>query len=176
MVGLARGHAAHEAGRSEHVARETVRWRGWHGSIVAALMGRVILLCAAVVSIGLVLGGCGYSASQRRELKRADAVTVQYSEAHGPRACRLLTNNAVQALYGKFTAPAPIARTICLRASSQFRGEPVKITRSELLDPNTIKVNALDQDGKFSYQVNLRKGARGRWRIDLVSQARVTQF
>jgi hypothetical protein len=158
------------------VAGETVRWRGWHGSIVAALMGRVILLCAAVVSAALALGGCGYSASERRELAKADAVTRQFSEAHGPRACGLLTNHAVQALYGRFAAPAPLARSICLRASSQFRGEPVKITRTELLDPNTIKVNALDQDGKFSYQVNLRKGGHGRWRIDLVSQARVTQF
>ena len=129
---------------------------------------------AAVLALGLVLGGCGQSASEKRDLATARAIVKRFSEASGASACRLFTYKAVQALYGKFTAPVPKARANCARAARQFRGEPVEITRSELLDPNTIKINALDQDGKFSYQVNLRKGRHGRWRIDLVSQARVT--
>ncbi|MEA2469600.1 MAG: hypothetical protein QOE38_599, partial [Thermoleophilaceae bacterium] len=90
-------------------------------------------------------------------------------------ACKLLTNHAVVALYGRFQTPPALSRSICRRAASQFRGEKVTFTNSEVLDSHTIKVNALDQDKKFSYQVNLRKGSHGRWRIDLISQARVTQ-
>ena len=131
---------------------------------------------AAVLALGLVLGGCGQSASEKRDLATARAIVKRFSEASDASACHLLTYKAVQALYGKFTAPVPKARANCARAAKYFRGEPIEITRSELLDPRTIKVNALDQDGKFSYQVNLRKGTGGRWRIDLITQAKVTSF
>jgi hypothetical protein len=123
----------------------------------------------------LCLGGCGLSAREKRDIAQAEKVTQQYALASGPRACGLLTNHAVKALYGNWTTPWPQSRAICRRRSREFRGEPVTITRSELLDARTIKINALDQDKKFSYQVNLRKGGHGRWRIDLVSQARVTE-
>jgi hypothetical protein len=134
----------------------------------------VSLAAAAVLS--LVLGGCGQSASEKRDLATARGIVKRFSEASDPSACRLLTYKAVQALYGEFTAPVPKARANCARRARFFRGEPVTITRSELLDPHTIKINALDQDGKFSYQVNLRKGTGGRWRIDLITQAKVTSF
>jgi hypothetical protein len=123
----------------------------------------------------LLLAGCGLSAREKRDIADAQRVTQEYAMAHGPRACGLLTNHAVKALYGNWTTPWRLSRAICRRRSSEFRGEPVTITRSELLDKNTIKINALDQDKKFSYQVNLRRGGHGRWRIDLVSQARVTE-
>ena len=131
---------------------------------------------SAVLVAGLVLGGCGQSASEKRDLATARGIVKRFSETSDSSACRLLTYKAVQALYGKFTAPVPKARANCARRSRFFRGEPVEITRSELLDPHTIKINALDQDGKFSYQVNLRKGTGGRWRIDLITQAKVTSF
>jgi hypothetical protein len=128
-----------------------------------------------LLALGVLLGGCGMSASEKRDIAAAQRVTKRFSEASGPSACGLLTNHAVVALYGNFQTPPALSRSLCRRAASQFRGEPVTITRSEVLDPHTIKINALDQDKKFSYQVNLRKGSHGRWRIDLVSQARVTQ-
>jgi hypothetical protein len=132
-------------------------------------------IAPSVLALGvLALSGCGLSAGQKRDIAQAQRVTQEYAMAHGPRACGLLTNHAVKALYGNWTAPAPVSRAICRRRSAEFRGEPVTFTRSELLDKNTIKINALDQDKKFSYQVNLRRGRGGRWRIDLVSQARVT--
>jgi hypothetical protein len=129
---------------------------------------------ALLVLSAVPLAGCGPSARERRNIAQAERITQEYAMAHGPRACGLLTNHAVKALYGNWNAPAPIARSICRRRSSEFRGERVTFTRSEVLDKNTIKINALDQDKKFSYQVNLRRGRGGRWRIDLVSQARVT--
>jgi hypothetical protein len=131
-------------------------------------------LIAVAVMLSLVLGACGQSASEKRDLAAARSIVKRFSEASDSSACRLLTYKAVRALYGKFTAPATKARANCARRARLFRGEPVEITRSELLDPRTIKINALDQDGKFSYQVNLRKGTGGRWRIDLITQAKVT--
>jgi hypothetical protein len=137
-------------------------------------MRRIVPFALLVLSL-LVLAGCGLSAREKHDIARAEQITKEYALAHGPKACSLLTNHAVKALYGNWTTPWRLSRAICRRRSSEFRGEPVTITRSELLDKDTIKINALDQDKKFSYQVNLRRGGHGRWRIDLVSQARVTE-
>jgi hypothetical protein len=131
---------------------------------------------AVLLPPAVLVAGCGQSATEKRDLAAARAIVIRFSEASDSKACELLTYKAVRALYGKFTAPAAKARANCVRRARFFRGEPVKITRSELLDPQTIKINALDQDGKYSYQVNLRKGGGGRWRIDLVTQAKVTPF
>ena len=128
----------------------------------------------ALLVLVVALSGCGQSASEKADLARARAIVVKFAAAHDASACSLLTEKAVKALYGKFKASPQVSRANCARRSARFRGEPVTITRSELLDDRTIKINALDQDGKFSYQVNLRKGRGGRWRIDLVSQAKVT--
>ena len=126
-----------------------------------------------LAGFALAAAGCGPSAAEKADLAKARAVVKRFAESNDASACRLLTRNAVQALYGKFTAPGPVARANCVRRSVKFRGEPVTITRSELLDPTTIKINALSADGKFSFQVNLRKGRHQLWRIDLVSQAKV---
>src|SRR3954462_15394444 len=140
-------------------------------------MNRSLLVStAAALLLSLLASGCGQSAAEKRDLATARAIVHRFSEASDASACGLLTNKAVRALYGKFKASAARSRANCARRSRAFRGEPVEITRAELLDPHTIKVNALDQDGKFSYQVNLRKGAGGRWRIDLVTQAKATTF
>jgi hypothetical protein len=128
----------------------------------------------AVATALVALSGCGQSASEKADLARARAVVVKFAEAKDASACSLLTDKAVKALYGKFKASARVSRANCARAARRFRGEPVTITRSELLDEKTIKINALDEDGKFSYQVNLRKRPHGIWRIELVSQAKVT--
>jgi hypothetical protein len=129
-----------------------------------------------VVLLALAVAGCGQSAAEKRDLATARSIVQRFSEASDARACGLLTNKAVRALYGRFKQSAARSRANCARRSRAFRGEPVEITRAELLDPRTIKVNALDQDGKFTYQVNLRKGPTGRWRIDLVTQAKPTTF
>jgi hypothetical protein len=128
------------------------------------------------VLLSLAAAGCGQSAAEKRDLATARSIVQRFSEASDAGACGFLTNKAVRALYGRFKASAVRSRANCARRARTFRGEPVEITRAELLDPRTIKVNALDQNGKFSYQVNLRKGPTGRWRIDLVTQAKVTTF
>ena len=131
----------------------------------------LVLLVAAAA-----LAGCGQSASEKRNIATADAIVHRYSEASDASACNLLTGKALKALYGRFTASGKRSHANCVKVSRDFRGEPVQITSTELLDPHTIKVNAADQDGKFTYQVNLRKGSGGRWRIDLITQAKPTTF
>src|SRR3954447_19597251 len=140
-------------------------------------MNRSLLVSTgAALLLSLMASGCGQSAAEKRDLATARSIVHRFSQASDASACGLLTNKAVRALYARCSAPAGRSRANCAKRSRLFRGEPVEITRSELLDPRTIKVNALDQDGKFSYQVNLRKGPTGRWRIDLVTQAKVTTF
>jgi hypothetical protein len=136
-------------------------------------MSRFYLVAVAALVLA-AMSGCGQSASEKADLARARAVVVKFAEARDASACSLLTDKAVKALYGKFKASPSVSRANCARAAKRFRGEPVTITRSELLDPKTIKINALDEDGKFSYQVNLRKRQHGVWRIELISQAKVT--
>jgi hypothetical protein len=131
-----------------------------------------VIFVLAPVALALLVGGCGPSVSEKADIARAEAVVRRFAEASDASACKLLTNNAVTALYGKFVAPPRVARANCARRSVRFRGETVTITRTELLDPGTIKVNALSADKKFSFQVNLVK-RRGTWRIDLISQAKV---
>src|SRR5205085_5638345 len=127
-------------------------------SIVAARMNRSLLVSLALpLALAVAMGGCGQSASEKRDLATARSIVHRFSETSASRACGLLTNKAVRALYGKFTASAARSRANCARAARAFRGAPVEVTRSEVLDPQTIKINALDQNGKFSYQVNLRK-------------------
>src|SRR3954468_8828492 len=115
-------------------------------------MRRILLSLLLIVGPGLAASGCGLSAREKHDIKRAERITQRYALASGPRACSLLTNHAVKALYGNWTTPWGLSRAICRRRASEFRGEPVTSTRSELLDENTIKINALDQDKKFSYQ------------------------
>ena len=133
-------------------------------------------LPVVVALLSLAAAGCGQSAAEKRDLATARSIVLRFSEASDASACGLLTNKELRALYGRYKASAARSRANCARRSRLFRGEPVEITRAELLDPHTIKVNALDRNGKFSYQVNLRKGSGGRWRIDLVTQAKVTTF
>jgi hypothetical protein len=131
-----------------------------------------VIFALAPVALAVLAGGCGPSASEKADIARAEAIVRRFAESSDANACKLLTNNAVTALYGKFVAPPRVARANCARRSVRFKGEPVTITRTELLDPGTIKVNALSADKKFSFQVNLVK-RRGTWRIDLISQAKV---
>jgi hypothetical protein len=130
------------------------------------------IVVLAPLALAAVAAGCGQSASERANIAQAQAVVRRFAASSDARACTMLTNNAVQALYGKFVAPVPVARRNCARRSVRFRGETVTLTRTELLDPATIKVNALSADKKFSFQVNLIK-RHGRWRIDLITQAKV---
>jgi hypothetical protein len=122
----------------------------------------------------VALAGCGDDPKVKAELDQARSVVTRFAGASDASACKLLTTNALKDLYGKFTAPRPKALENCARTATGFKGEPIKIIRSELLDDLTAKVVAHSSDEKFSYSVNLRrKTAKRPWRIDSIAQAKL---
>jgi hypothetical protein len=130
-------------------------------------------LCISVLA--LFIAGCGTSAKEKADLGQARAVVEQFAAAHDASACDLLTDTALVNVYGNFTNPVT-GKANCVKKSTKFKGEPVKIIRSELLDPLTAKVIAHGANNKFSYSVNLRRVAGGKpWRIDSISQAKLAQ-
>src|SRR3954454_18241139 len=104
------------------------------------------------VLLSLAASGCGQSAAEKRDLATARSIVHRFSEASDASACGLLTNRAVRALYGQFKTPPGRSRANCAKRARFFRGEPVEITRSELLDTRTIKAQAADHYCQFTYQ------------------------
>ena len=99
---------------------------------------------------------------------------TRFAGASDASACKLLTTHALKNLYGNFTAPRPQAKAKCERTAAGFKGEPITIIRSELIDNRTAKVVANSIDKKFSYSVNLRrKSGKRPWRIDSIAQAKI---
>jgi hypothetical protein len=130
----------------------------------------VVALCAAV------LAGCGTDPKQKADLGQARSVVERFAGAADTSACDLLTDAALQNLYGNFTATPAKARANCAKTASKFKGGRIRIIRSEILDDLTAKVVAHSADGKFSYSVNLRRLSGDKpWRIDSISQAKLTE-
>jgi hypothetical protein len=126
--------------------------------------------CCAVVA----LAGCGQSAHEKADLGKARSIVTRFAAAGDASACNLLTTHALKNLYGNFTAKRAKAKAKCIRTATGFKGAPIRIIRSELLDNRTAKVVANSADNKFSYSVNLRrKGGKRPWRIDTIAQAKL---
>jgi hypothetical protein len=126
----------------------------------------------ALAALPFVASGC-VSARQQEDMKRARAVTTEFAAAHDARACNLLTGRALVKLYGvQLSQPVPVARARCVKRSTVFRGEQVRITDAQPIDDQTIKVTALSKDGTFTYSVTVRR-PRNRWLVDDVSQSKV---
>jgi hypothetical protein len=131
---------------------------------------------APLVAVPMLVAGCGSSTpAASAHLDQARSVVERFAAATDASACNLLSNNAVKAVYGKFTDPAPKARANCARVSRRFKGEKITIIKTSLLNPVTAKVNAHSADGKFTYSVNLiRKPGPGKpWRIDGITQSKL---
>jgi hypothetical protein len=130
----------------------------------------VVAVCA------VALAGCGASAKEKADLGQARSVVERFAASGDASACDLLTNDALKNLYGNFDASPAKAKANCVKTSTRFKGGQVRFIRSQLLDDLTAKVVAHSADEKFSYSVNLRRLGGGRpWRIDSISQAKLTQ-
>jgi hypothetical protein len=130
---------------------------------------------AALAAIAVAVAGCGSSAKTKANLRDVRAVVTEFALAHDARACDLLTDNAVQDVYGGFTDPIPKARANCRARSRSFRGQAIKITQVNLVNDTTAKVGATSTDGKIGYTVTVRKNGT-RWKIDQITQAKVKKF
>jgi hypothetical protein len=124
----------------------------------------------------LCLAGCGQSAKEKADLGQARSVVTRFAAAQDPSACDLMTTNALRSVYGDFKGPRKTAHANCVKKASGFKGDRVTIIKSSLIDDLTAKVVAHSSDEKFSFSVNLRRVAAGKpWRIDSISQAKLTQ-
>ena len=121
-----------------------------------------------IAAAALVLAGCGDS-TPKVDTQQIQSVVRQFAAADGPKACALLSPDGLVNVYGGFTQPVAQARANCLAKSSQFKGEPVKLTVLRVIDQDTAKQGALSKDGKITYNVTLRKFGPS-WRIDEISQ------
>jgi hypothetical protein len=110
----------------------------------------------AVVAVGLV--ALGYAlrgdGSARGATDEGDVRTVVTTFARGSdaRACDLLTDDALQRIYG--------GRRRCVKRGREFRAGDVRITRTLTTDRNaTVKATTLD--GRTLYIVKLQKMSPG---------------
>jgi hypothetical protein len=130
------------------------------------------IAAVALAALPLAASGC-LSAKQKQYVENARAVTTQFAAADDARACDMLTGKALVKLYGvQLNRPVPVARARCARSSTAFRGEPVKITGTQLIDDRTVKVSARNEAGTFTYAVTVRR-PRNRWLVDEVNQYKV---
>jgi hypothetical protein len=129
----------------------------------------IAALALAAVAAGAA--GCGDNPQDKVNAAEARSVVTRFAEAEGPKACRLLTGDALVQIYGRYTQPPKKALATCVKASAKFKGEPIDITQTEVQDSKTIKLNALSNDKKFTYRISVLKVKKG-WRIDQINQYR----
>jgi hypothetical protein len=125
-----------------------------------------IVLCAAAALVG-----CGQDKQQLANVNQIRGVVTQFAQSNNARACDLLSVDAMTNVYGGYSKPYAASKAVCVKKSSQFKGEPVKITRVQVISDATAKVTALSQKGDVTYTVTVRKfGAN--WKIDEINQAK----
>ena len=129
-------------------------------------------LATGAVALAVLMAGCGDDAGTPADRDKVRSVVTQFAEADDAHACDLLTGKALRDLYGGFRDKVPKAHRKCVEKSAEFEGEPVEITKLELVDDVTAKVSALGADKKFTYAITLRK-PRKQWRIDEINQYKV---
>lgn len=132
-------------------------------------------LITVLLTLSLAVAGCGESdPKEKADLGQARSVVERFAGASDASACDLLTDDALQNLYGNFKASRAKSRANCAKTASGFKGGQIKIIKSELLDDLLAKVVAHSADEKFSYSVNLRRLSGDKpWRIDSISQAKL---
>src|SRR3954452_18738176 len=135
-------------------------------------MRRVVVIAVLALSVA----GCGStSPEEKADLGQARSVVVRFAAAHDASACDLMTPEALRNIYGNFKGAAAKGRASCVKRPAGLKGDRVTIIKSDLLENLTAKVVAHSSDEKFSYSVNLRRKAAGKpWRIDSISQAKLT--
>jgi hypothetical protein len=134
---------------------------------------RPLRATAALVLSAAALGtaGCGDNPGTPSDPATVRSLVTRFAAAGDASACDMLTGNALKNLYGRFNSPIPKAKANCVKRSAKFSGEPIEITKVEIIDDVTAKVNALGKGGTFTYGVTLRKGKR--WLIDEINQYKV---
>ena len=131
-------------------------------------------LLPLVLGSAALVAGCGSSAADKIDMAKVRSVVTQFAASNGPRACDLLSPDALVNVYGGFKKTPQQAHAACVRQSKRFRGQHVKIVASRVIDPQTVRLSAVSPNGKVSYTVTVQKvGAN--WRIEQINQAKAEQ-
>jgi hypothetical protein len=121
-------------------------------------------LIAVAACLALALAGCTDHSSDERTIR---ALVTDFAAEHGPRACDLLTHNALVQIYGGKHPDK--AHEQCVAASTRFRSAPIKITNIHWTNNTTAKVSATAPSGRPGYTVTAVKFGKN-WRIDGISK------
>lgn len=127
--------------------------------MVARAVKRLVPLAAAACA-AMVLAGCGDNSADDKKVR---AVVNQFAAEHGPRACDLLTQDALVQIYGG--EHPETAHEQCVAASKRFTGTTVDITNVHFTDSSTAKVSVGKEKAPHHYTVTVVKFG-SRWRID----------
>jgi hypothetical protein len=127
--------------------------------MVARAVKRLVPLAAAACAT-LAISGCTDHSSDEKKVR---AVVNQFAAEHGPRACDLLTHNALVQVYGGKQPEK--AHQQCVAASKRFTGAPIDITNIHWTTATEAKVSVGKQKAIHHYTVTVVKFGQ-RWRID----------
>ena len=127
-------------------------------------MSRLPPLLAAAACAAVVLAGCTDHGADEKKVKTA---VNEFAAASGPRACDLLTQNALVQVYGGRHPDK--ARGQCAAASARFAGAQIDITNVHFTDSSTAKVSVAGVPPTHHYTVTVVKFGK-RWRIDGIAR------
>ena len=123
-------------------------------------MSRLPPLLAAAACAAVALAGCTDHGADEKKVKTA---VNEFAAASGPRACDLLTQNALVQVYGGEHPEK--AHEQCVAAAKRFTGTKIDITNVHWTDNNTAKVSVGKPKAVHHYTVTVVKFGT-RWRID----------
>lgn len=133
-------------------------------------MAKRLLLIGSLV-LSLTAAGCGDSTPKHVNPAQLRGIVQRFANAHGASACKLLSDQALINVYGGFKKKPAQARAACVRQSSNFKGQPVKITSMNIIDDSTVRIGATNMKGDVAYVVNVRRFGNT-WLIDRINRSK----
>jgi hypothetical protein len=139
--------------------------------MVARPMAKRLLPIATCVLLATSLAACGSDASKKVDVQQIRSVVLQFAASDGAKACDLLSPDALVNVYGGFSLPPDQAKAACVKKSVGFKGQPIRITKLNVVDDATARVTALNPKGDITYNVAVRRFGPA-WRIDEITQSK----
>jgi hypothetical protein len=118
----------------------------------------------AAAAGALALAGCGDDDSAEREA--AERTAREFAAAAGPEACRMMTERALEDVYG--ADDSQNAYFNCVDRSHRFQGEEIDIEDTERGEDDRITVTATtpgDEDRQFKVTLD---ETGGEWLVDRI--------
>jgi hypothetical protein len=123
------------------------------------ILKRTAALAAAAGA--LALAGCGGNEADQRAAER---VAREFALADGPEACELMTENALEDVYGLDGSRSPYYN--CVDRSERFEGQEIDIEETKEGEDDRITVTATTPDDR-QFKVTLNETS-GEWKVDRV--------